>query len=43
LKAMEREVKGKKEKKKTVDILGREELEKQKNWIRYKIEKGWMK
>lgn len=43
LKSVEREVKGKKEKRKTVDLFGREKLERQKAWIKYKIEKGWMK
>lgn len=43
LKSMEREVKGKKEKGKIVDPFGREKLERQKVWIKYKIDKGWMK
>jgi len=43
LASVEREVKGKEKEGRTVDLFGREELEKQKNWIKYKIEKGWIK
>jgi len=42
LKAMKKELKNKEEKSGDKDIIGDDKLRKQKNWIKYKIEQGWI-